>query len=114
MILTIRRNRVISRVFEDEEDIGVPTYDYECTRCEHAFEAFHSMSADPISVCPECGGKVRRLIGSGAGILFKGSGFYQTDYRSAEYSKAASTDKPEKAPTKKDEKSASKNETKKA
>ena len=92
----------------------MPTYDYECSGCGHAFEAFHSMSADPVSVCPECGGKVRRLIGTGAGILFKGSGFYQTDYRSAEYSKAASADKPEKAPIKKDEKSASKKETKKA
>ena len=72
------------------------------------------MSADPVSVCPECSGKVRRLIGTGAGILFKGSGFYQTDYRSAEYSKAASADKPEKTPTKKDEKSAFKKKTKKA
>lgn len=92
----------------------MPTYDYECSACGHAFEAFHGMSAEPISICPECGGKVRRLIGAGAGILFKGSGFYQTDYRSTEYGKAASADKPEKAPAKKDEKSASKKEVKKA
>ncbi len=92
----------------------MPTYDYECSACGHAFEAFHSMSADPLSECPECGGKVQRLIGAGAGILFKGSGFYQTDYRSAEYGKAASADKPGNPSAKKDEKSASKKETKKA
>jgi putative FmdB family regulatory protein len=92
----------------------MPTYDYECTRCEHVFEVFHSMSAEPVSSCPECDGKVQRLIGTGAGILFKGSGFYQTDYRSAEYNKAASADKPVKTSAKKDEKSASKKETKKA
>ena len=92
----------------------MPTYDYECSDCEHAFEAFHSMSADPISVCPECGGKVRRLIGTGAGILFKGSGFYQTDSRSADYKKAASSDKPPEKPAKKDKKSASKTDAKKA
>ena len=92
----------------------MPTYDYKCTQCGHAFEVFHSMSAEPVSVCPECDGKVQRLIGTGAGILFKGSGFYQTDYRSPEYKKAASSDQPAKAPAKKDEKSASKKETKKA
>lgn len=92
----------------------MPTYDYECTECDHNFEAFHSMSAEPVSACPECDGKVRRLIGTGAGILFKGSGFYQTDYRSAEYNKAASADKPVPAQAKKDEKATSKKETKKA
>ena len=92
----------------------MPTYDYECAECEHAFEAFHSMSAESISVCPECGGNVRRLIGTGAGILFKGSGFYQTDYRSADYKKAASADKPQEAPRKKDKKTASKKDAKKA
>ena len=92
----------------------MPTYDYECSACGHGFEAFHSMTAEPLSECPECGGRLERLIGTGAGILFKGSGFYQTDYRSAEYSKAASADKPEKPPAKKDEKSASNKETKKA
>ena len=92
----------------------MPTYDYECTLCGHVFEVFHSMSAEPVSTCTECDGKVQRLIGTGAGILFKGSGFYQTDYRSPEYNKAASADKPVKTPAKKDEKSASKKETKKA
>ena len=92
----------------------MPTYDYECSDCGHTFEAFHSMSAEPIAVCPECEGKVRRLIGTGAGILFKGSGFYQTDYRSSDYKKAASADKPKKTTEKKDKKTASKMDAKKA
>ena len=92
----------------------MPTYDYECSDCGHAFEAFHSMSAEPLSECPECDGKVRRLIGTGAGILFKGSGFYQTDYRSSDYKKDASADKPKEAPEKKDKKTASKMDAKKA
>ena len=92
----------------------MPTYDYECSDCGHAFEAFHSMSAEPLSVCPECAGKVKRLIGAGAGILFKGSGFYETDYRSSGYKKAASADKPPEAAPKKDKKSASKKAPKKA
>ena len=92
----------------------MPTYDYKCSDCGHAFEAFHSMSAEPLSVCPECRGKVKRLIGAGAGLIFKGSGFYETDYRSADYTKAASADKPKAAAAKKDKKSASKKETKKA
>ena len=92
----------------------MPTYDYECSDCGHAFEAFHSMSADPLSVCPECAGTVKRLIGTGAGIIFKGSGFYETDYRSSDYSKAASADKPKSSVPKKDKKSASKKDAKKA
>ena len=64
----------------------MPTYDYECTSCGHSFEAFHGITAKPIEDCPECEEKkVRRLIGSGSGIIFKGSGFYTTDYRSKEY-----------------------------
>ena len=59
----------------------MPTYDYECTACGHRFEAFQSMSEDPLNDCPECGKKVRRLIGAGLGIIFKGSGFYVTDSR---------------------------------
>ncbi len=71
----------------------MPTYEYVCDACEHAFEKFQSIKASPIKVCPECGlRKVRRLIGTGAGIIFKGSGFYQTDYRSEGYRKAASAD----------------------
>ena len=72
----------------------MPTYDYECQACGHIFEKFQPITASPIRRCPECGRmKVRRLIGAGAGIIFKGSGFYQTDYRSRSYHKAAENDK---------------------
>ncbi len=59
----------------------MPTYSYRCENCNHEYEAFQAISALPHSVCPQCEGTVRRLIGAGAGILFKGSGFYTTDYR---------------------------------
>ena len=72
----------------------MPTYDYVCDGCRHEFEAFESIKAEPQTVCPECNdAKLRRKIGAGAAILFKGSGFYQTDYRSDSYKKAASADK---------------------
>jgi putative FmdB family regulatory protein len=62
--------------------------------CSHAFEKFQSITAKPIRICPQCGQSgVKRLIGTGAGIIFKGSGFYQTDYRSSSYRKAAEKDK---------------------
>jgi putative FmdB family regulatory protein len=68
----------------------MPTYDYQCQACDHQLEAFHSMSAEPLKDCPSCGKpELKRLIGPGAGLLFKGSGFYQTDYRSDSYKKAA-------------------------
>ena len=63
----------------------MPTYQYRCHDCGHEFEEFQSMTEDAISVCPQCKGKTRRLISGGAGLLFKGSGFYITDYRSAGY-----------------------------
>ena len=59
----------------------MPTYDYKCLKCNHTFEMFQSMTAEPIKNCPKCNGKVKRLIGAGAGPIFKGSGFYQTDYK---------------------------------
>jgi putative FmdB family regulatory protein len=72
----------------------MPTYDYECDGCGHRFEEFQSMTAPAIRKCPKCRkNKVRRLIGAGAGIIFKGSGFYQTDNRSDSYKKAAEKDK---------------------
>jgi len=72
----------------------MPTYDYECDACGHTFEEFQSISADVLVKCPECGKKkLRRLFGTGAAIVFKGSGFYQTDYRSDSYKKAAAADK---------------------
>lgn len=61
----------------------MPTYDYECLSCKQRFELFQSMTEEPISTCPECGGKVKRLIGAGAGPIFKGSGYYQTDYKNS-------------------------------
>ena len=59
----------------------MPTYGYECLKCGHNFELFQSMSAAPRKRCPRCRGKVKRLIGGGLGVIFKGSGFYQTDYK---------------------------------
>ncbi|MCA8998461.1 MAG: zinc ribbon domain-containing protein [Planctomycetaceae bacterium] len=73
----------------------MPTYDYECKNCNHTWELFQSIKAKPIKKCPECGkNQARRVIGPGAGIIFKGSGFYQTDYRSDSYKKAAAAEKP--------------------
>jgi putative FmdB family regulatory protein len=68
----------------------MPTYEYECDACEHRLEEFQSMSEKPLRKCPKCGKrKLRRLFGTGAAVLFKGSGFYQTDYRSESYKTAA-------------------------
>jgi putative FmdB family regulatory protein len=67
----------------------LPTYEYECQKCGHRFEVFQSIKDTPLGRCPKCGGKVKRLISGGAGVLFKGSGFYQTDYRSESYRKRA-------------------------
>jgi len=71
----------------------MPTYEYECLKCGHHFEKFQSMTDEPVKRCPECRCKVKRLLGIGAGIIFKGSGFYQTDYRSESYSEGARKEK---------------------
>ena len=72
----------------------MPTYDYECESCGHQFEQFQSITARPTRKCPECGKmKLRRLIGAGAGVIFKGSGFYQTDYRSESYKQGEKSEK---------------------
>ncbi len=76
---------------------GMPTYEYVCEKCGHHFEKFQPISARPLTTCPEelCGekrwgkGKVKRAISGGAGLIFKGSGFYTTDYRSEKYKEAA-------------------------
>ena len=81
----------------------MPTYDYECKDCHHAFEVFQSMSAKPLRKCPECGGKVKRLIGTGAGIIFKGSSFYETDYKRKNSVQTSQPKKEEKVPEKKTE-----------
>jgi putative FmdB family regulatory protein len=78
----------------------MPTYDYECDACDHRFDAFQTISDDPLKKCPKCGKKkLRRLFGAGAGLIFKGSGFYLTDYRSDSYKQAAAADKPAAADT---------------
>jgi putative FmdB family regulatory protein len=85
----------------------MPTYEYECQKCGRTFEEFQSITADPLTECRQksCRGKVKRLIGGGGGLLFKGSGFYITDYRSDGYKQAEkaakesspSSDKPDKS-----------------
>lgn len=71
----------------------MPTYDYRCNACEHAFELFQSMTEARKRKCPSCGkNALERLIGTGAAVMFKGSGFYETDYRSESYKKAAKAD----------------------
>ena len=86
----------------------MPTYDYVCDACDHQFERFQSMS-DPVRrKCPECGRlKLRRLIGTGSAIIFKGSGFYQTDYRSESYKQGAKADKESSDTSKKSDKESS-------
>ncbi len=72
----------------------MPTYEYICKSCGHEFEKFQSITAEAIKKCPECGkNTAKRLIGKGAGVIFKGSGFYETDYRSESYQKSAKADK---------------------
>jgi putative FmdB family regulatory protein len=84
----------------------MPTYEYVCTKCDHQFELFQSIADKPLSICPKdlCGmktwgrGKVKKLIGAGAGLIFKGSGFYITDYRSEKYKEAAKKESGTAAP----------------
>ncbi|HTQ31979.1 MAG TPA: FmdB family zinc ribbon protein [Opitutaceae bacterium] len=73
----------------------MPTYDYVCTKCGHAFEAFQSMKDAPLVKCPQCGRKsLKRLLGGGAGVIFKGSGFYETDYKKSPGKKAEGAGQP--------------------
>jgi len=84
----------------------MPTYDYECKACGHVFETMHAMSAPPLKKCPECGKKALvRLISGGAGVIFKGSGFYETDYKKKREGSSSSKDDA-KTETAKTEKSA--------
>jgi putative FmdB family regulatory protein len=73
----------------------MPTYDYKCLDCGDTFEFFQRMSDEPLSECPKCKGKLKRLIGTGLRPIFKGSGFYETDYKSGG-SKEKTSPKPEK------------------
>jgi putative FmdB family regulatory protein len=91
----------------------MPTYDYECDVCGHTFELFQSISEPVKKKCPECGKpKLRRLFGTGAAVVFKGSGFYQTDYRSESYKKAAEKDKKPVGETKSESKGESTSDAK--
>ena len=78
----------------------MPTYDYVCAKCEKTFEVFQSMKDKHLTKCPDktCQGRVKRLLGTGAGLIFKGSGFYITDYRSEGYKSAAKSDSAAAAP----------------
>ncbi len=71
----------------------MPTYEYRCKDCDHIFDRLKKISDPPVEECPECGGEAERLISGGAGLLFRGSGFYITDYRSESYRKAAESEK---------------------
>jgi len=85
----------------------MPTYEYRCRECGKQFERFQRITEPPIDKCPYCEGEVERLISSGAGFLFKGSGFYITDHRSSEYKKKAEADRTKPEPAKKKEKKVS-------
>jgi len=80
----------------------MPTYEYQCTKCGVVFDEFQSITAEPLTDCPKCQKKktLKRLIGGGAGIIFKGSGFYETDYRSSSYKKGAEKEKKSTTPKK--------------
>lgn len=80
----------------------MPTYEYKCEKCHHQFEQFQKITDEPVKTCPACGGVVKRLISGGGGVLFKGNGFYITDYRSESYKKKEREEKG--LPAKKDEK----------
>ncbi|MBN2457336.1 MAG: zinc ribbon domain-containing protein [Sedimentisphaerales bacterium] len=83
----------------------MPTYDYLCQECGYEFERFQSITAKPIRKCPECGSNsVKRLIGCGSGVIFRGTGFYQTDYRTESYKKGQSRHKESSAQQKGEEK----------
>src|SRR6187399_1405359 len=72
----------------------MPTYDYKCDACEHTWEEFQPITSEPTKKCPSCSKKkAKRLIGGGGGLIFRGSGFYLTDYRSDSYKKSAEADK---------------------
>lgn len=83
----------------------MPTYDYQCEKCDHLFEVFQSMNDAKLTDCPleDCDGPVRRLLGTGAGLIFKGGGFYETDYRSDSYKQGAKKDKEGSKPESKSE-----------
>ena len=91
----------------------MPTYEYECRACGHEFETMHSMTAPVLRKCPKCGKlKLERLISGGAGVIFKGSGFYETDYKAKRGGSSGKKDEPEKTESKSETKTESKPEGK--
>ncbi len=90
----------------------MPTYDYLCDECGFRFEEFQSIAAEPLHVCPRCGGHVHRLISGGGGIIFKGSGFYETDYKRNSFRGNSSSGQSGKTTPSEDVKKAEKSETK--
>ena len=88
----------------------MPTYEYQCDACNYNFDEFQSINDKPLKKCPQCGkSKLRRVFGAGAAILFKGSGFYQTDYRSESYKSAAKAEQDSSKPATTDKSSTSDN-----
>ena len=83
----------------------MPTYEYQCAKCKKPHEAFQPITAKPLTKCPKCGGRLKRLLGSGSGFLFKGGGFYITDHRSKNYQEGKKKDAP--APAKEKDKGGS-------
>ncbi len=94
----------------------MPTYEYACSQCGHKFEEFKSILSEPTRECPQCAGRVQRLINGGVGLIFKGSGFYLTDYKKSSTGAKEAGDgaKPEKANGKKETASAEKSPEKKS
>lgn len=92
----------------------MPTYDYRCDACGHELEIFQPIKSSPKRKCPACGGQtLQRVIGTGAGIIFKGSGFYETDYRSESYKKGAEAERKASEPAPKKDDASSKKDSKK-
>ncbi len=93
----------------------MPTYEYRCDACDHEWEEFQSITAKPTKECPDCKKqKAKRIISAGGGLIFKGSGFYQTDYRSESYKKGASADKKASDTSKSDSSSSGDSSSKKS
>ena len=92
----------------------MPTYDYRCKSCGHEFEEFQTMSSDPLTMCPKCAKPtLKRLMSSGGGLIFKGSGFYLTDYKKSNTSSSSSAQSESKPDSKAESKSESKSDSKK-
>jgi putative FmdB family regulatory protein len=85
-------------------DLKMPTYEYKCNKCEEVFEVFQRITENPLRVCSVCGGELKRLISGGAGIIFKGSGFYITDYKNSSNTKGSLSTASDKKESKKESK----------